>query len=61
MKRIHLRTMLGVGLVALLVTACGGTGGPPAPTGASATPAPTAVNFPEQDITLINPFAGGNF
>lgn len=62
MKRIHSRTMLIVGILALIATACGGTSTPPQPTAAaSATPSPTPVNFPEQDITLVNPFAGGNF
>src|SRR5688572_2748842 len=62
MKRTLTRTTALAALLALLVTACtpGGVGTQPTP-GGTATAAPTAVNFPEQDITLINPFAGGNF
>ncbi len=69
---IRARALLVAGLFALVVSACtsGGPGAQPtaAPTRAAAatataTPAPTAtpVSFPEKDITLINPFAGGNF
>lgn len=66
MKRVLTRTTVLAGLLALVVTACtpGGVGSQPTATstqGATATPTPTPVNFPEKDITLINPFAGGNF
>lgn len=64
MKRAILRTMLLAGLFALVATTCQGVGTQPTPTptsGATATPTPTPDPFPEEDIVLINPFAGGNF
>lgn len=71
MDRVLARAMLLAGLVALIATACASpaTQASPAPTqpaaatAAAATPrpTPTPVPFPEKDITLVNPFAGGNF
>lgn len=67
MERVLTRAIGFLGLLALVATACtpAGTVQPSASATAtataSATPTATPVNFPEQDITLINPFAGGNF
>lgn len=67
MKRVLSRAITSVGVLALIATACApaGTAQPSASSAATttATSAPTAtpVTFPEQDITIINPFAGGNF
>jgi tripartite-type tricarboxylate transporter receptor subunit TctC len=63
MTRAISRTLLFAGVLALLVTACGPTGSvaPTATPAGTVAPSATPVNFPERDITLINPFAGGNF